>query len=159
MGFPYTSSLRRGYIVELLEKHGIFDEFKKTQWPLGNTSTGETKRRRFLRIKSQYEAFLSGRGAEPASEEASETADPQQGLEFALEAHLRDFLARNLERIEPGLRLYSAGDRIGIEFPIDGGRIDLLAIDGDGKIRRNRIKTVSRAKQDSRTACALYGLD
>lgn len=28
----YTSSLRRGYIVALFEKHGIFEEFKTTYW-------------------------------------------------------------------------------------------------------------------------------
>ncbi len=39
----YTSSLRRGYIVELFEKNGIFEEFKKSCWPYGNTPGGEAK--------------------------------------------------------------------------------------------------------------------
>lgn len=59
----YTSSLRRGYIVALFEKHGIFDAFKKEHWPLGNSPSGESKSRRFVRIKAQYEDFLAGRGA------------------------------------------------------------------------------------------------
>jgi RecB family endonuclease NucS len=59
--------------------------------------------------------------------------DAGQGVEFALEAHLRDFLAKNLDRIEPGLRLYDSPERDGIEFPVDGGRIDLLAMDQNGK--------------------------
>src|SRR6266478_8727707 len=58
----YTSSLRRGYIVALFEEHGIFDSFKKEQWPFGNTPSGEKRRLRYLRIKAQYEAFLTGRG-------------------------------------------------------------------------------------------------
>src|SRR5216684_7604182 len=63
----YTSSLRRGYIVALFEKNGIFDTFKEEHWPFGNTPSGEKGRLRYLRIKSQYEAFLDGRGPEPGS--------------------------------------------------------------------------------------------
>src|SRR5437016_696806 len=118
----HTSSLRPGYIIDLFEKHGIFDEFKTQHWTLGNTPTGETERRRYLRIKTQYEEFLAGRGPELSAESEAERAD---ALEFALEAHLRDFLARNLDRIEAGLRLYESSERNGIEFPIEGGRIDL----------------------------------
>jgi hypothetical protein len=130
----YTSSLRRGYIVTLFESKGVFDEFKKEHWSFGNTSAGERKRSRYLRIKERYEAFLSGRGLEPGADSAAEGAfDPEQALEFALEAHLRDFLARNLERIEPGLRLHASPESKGIEFPVDGGRIDLLAVDRNGK--------------------------
>src|SRR5947199_6063 len=40
----YTSSLRRGYIVDLFEKRGIFEEFKKSCWENGNTPAGESKR-------------------------------------------------------------------------------------------------------------------
>ena len=49
-----------------------------------------------------------------------------------MEAHLRDFLAKNLNHIESGLSLYQANERTGIEFPVDGGRIDILAIDKTG---------------------------
>ena len=55
---PYSSSLRRGYIVALFEKRGVFDEFKASYWEYGNTPAGETKRRRYLRIKQQYESFI-----------------------------------------------------------------------------------------------------
>ena len=148
----YTSSLRRGYIVSLFEEQGLFDTFKKIHWPFGNTPTGETRRRRFLRIKAQYEAFLAGRGPEPDGEASMDiSSDSEEGLEFALEAHLRDFLARNLERIEPGLSLYSASERSGVEFPVDGGRIDLLAVDRDGrfvvielKLSQGRNKTLGQ---------------
>jgi hypothetical protein len=128
----YTSSLRRGYIVALFEKHGFFDAFKKEHWSFGNTPTGEMLRRRYLRIKAQYEAFLAGRGPEPSPGDGAEGSS-EQALEFALEAHLRDFLAKNIERIETGLRLYASADRNGVEFPVDGGRIDLLAVDRKGK--------------------------
>lgn len=125
----YTSSLRRGYIVALFRDRGIFEDFKTAHWAFGNTPTGETQCRRYLRIKTQYEDFLAGRPTQPDEHGDPEGADPQDALEFALEAHLRDFLARNLDRIEVGLRLYTSGDRTGIEYPVDGGRIDLLAVD------------------------------
>src|SRR5260370_32454 len=132
--FCYTASVRRGFVVELFEKHGIFQEFKTKHWPVGNTPAGETKRRRYLRIKTQYDDFLAGHSPEPAAEDASEeSSEASQTVEFALEAHLRDFLARNLDTIETGLRLYESDGRKGIEFPIDGGRIDLLAVDAKGK--------------------------
>jgi hypothetical protein len=141
--YPYVSVLRRGYIVELFEKNGLFDDFKAKHWAFGNTPTGETQRRRFLRIKAQYEEFLAG--GQPLSErEPMGPSDLEDALEFALEAHLRDFLARNLERVEPGLRLYESGDRNGIEFPVDGGRIDLLAVDSYRHICGDRTETISR---------------
>jgi Endonuclease NucS len=130
----YTSSLRRGYIVALFEKHGLFDEFKKEHWSFGNSAAGERKRLRYLRIKGQYEEFLAGRGPEVISENGDEgPSDAEQALEFALEAHLRDFLAKNLERVETGLRLYDSPEHGGIEFPVDSGRIDLLAVDRNNK--------------------------
>ena len=130
----YTSSLRRGYIVMLFETKGLFEEFKKEHWSFGNTPAGERKRSWYLRLKARYEAFLSGRGSEPGADSGDEPAlDSEQALEFALEAHLRDFLAKNLDRIEPGLRLHTSSENKGVEFPVDAGRIDLLAVDRSGK--------------------------
>jgi hypothetical protein len=37
------------------------------------------------------------------------------------------------ERIETGLQLYASPERNGVEFPVEGGRMDLLAVDGNGK--------------------------
>jgi hypothetical protein len=130
----YSSTLRRGYIVDLFQKRGLLDQFNRAKWPFGNTAAGQRKMQRYLRIKQKYEDFIAGRA--PASESALDeeaAADAHETLEFALEAHLRDFLARNLDRIEPGLHLYAAEGQSGIEYPVDAGRIDLLAIDRAGK--------------------------
>src|SRR5262245_59800268 len=54
---PYTSSLRRGFVVALFEEHGLFDEFKQRYWSVGNTPEGQRLRRRFLRIKEQYDEW------------------------------------------------------------------------------------------------------
>lgn len=60
-------------------------------------------------------------------------ADPDEVYqgpnEFAYESDLRDFLARNLGLIEPGLTLYEDEEIKGIEFPVGGRYIDILAID------------------------------
>ncbi len=147
----YTSSLRRGYIIELFEKHSIFEDFKAAYWPYGNTTYGESKRRRYLKIKKQYEDFLSGRGPEMEAQTDEEIEDQENGQQFAAEADLRDFLAKNPSCIEKGLRLYQADGRSGVEFPVESGFIDILAIDQNQsfvvvelKVGRGRNKTIGQ---------------
>lgn len=54
---------------------------------------------------------------------------------FAMEAHLRDYLAKNLSVIEDGLQLYVDDDqRVGVEYRTDMGRIDILAVDKQGEM-------------------------
>jgi Endonuclease NucS len=146
----YTSSLRRGYIVELFEKQAIFEEFKASCWAYGNTPDGEAKRRRSLRIKKQYEDFLAGTAGQDTMEEAV-SEDEQSDQQFAAESDLRDFLAKNPTSIEPGLSLFSQGTQSGIEFPIENGFIDILAVDREGhfvvielKVGRGRNRAVGQ---------------
>jgi len=54
--------------------------------------------------------------------------------EFAYESDLRDFLAKNLSLIEPGLQLYQDEGITGIEFPAGGRFIDILAVDADKRL-------------------------
>ncbi len=50
---------------------------------------------------------------------------PREGSsEFAYEHDLRDYLARNLHLLEPGLRLYDEEGVTGVEFPAGGRYID-----------------------------------
>jgi endonuclease len=49
--------------------------------------------------------------------------------EFAYESDLRDFLAKNLSIIEPGMQLYQEEGITGVEFPAGGRFIDILAVD------------------------------
>src|SRR5258708_5615994 len=63
-----------------------------------------------------------------------EATAPQQAKIFAYESHLRDYLAYNLNVLEPSLRLYQEEDIPGIEYPIRGRRIDLLAVAQDGSL-------------------------
>lgn len=123
----YTSSLRRGYIVDLLQQRGLMSEFIRRHWPQGATPKGVSLSRRYLSIRARYEDFLLGQDGE-----TEELEDPSEQA-FAAESDLRDFLAQNLDKIEPGLRLHMDGERDGVEYPIEGGRIDILAIDTEGK--------------------------
>ena len=50
---------------------------------------------------------------------------------FSYEKDLQNYLSKNLEILEPGLRLYEADGISGIEFPVGNRRIDILAIDNN----------------------------
>ena len=71
---------------------------------------------------------------------AESQVDPtdDQGSAFALESHLRDYLARNLPELEGvngPLKLFvSADGRDGVEFQTDVGPIDILACTDNGDL-------------------------
>lgn len=71
-------------------------------------------------------------GVTDQDQEGLEDTEPEATGEFAYEHDLRDFLARNLHLIEVGLSLYADEGMSGIEFPVGGRFIDLLALDGNG---------------------------
>lgn len=54
--------------------------------------------------------------------------------QFAYESDLRDFLARNLSIIEPGLQLYEDEGITGVEFPVGGRFADILSVDAQGRL-------------------------
>jgi len=138
----YTSSVRRGFIVELFKQKGIFEAFKEAYWPNGNTLDGARRTRRYLKIKQQYDDFLSF-GQLPVAEYEEEGPSEQ---EFAYESDLRDFLGSNLGVVEPGLCLYQDDVSKGIEYPVGtGGRIDILAKDQSGRLVVIELK-VSRGR-------------
>ncbi len=143
----YTSSLRRGYVADLFTKKDLFDAFKQQYWPVGDTPWGQRKKEFWLRLKGRYEDFLAGRGEAAADGEDEE----EEEQAFAAEADLRDFLANNLSCVEPGLRLYQQGERKGVEFTVEDGRIDILAVDRSDrfvvfelKLARGRNKTLGQ---------------
>ena len=53
--------------------------------------------------------------------------------EFAFERDLRNFLVKNLSAISSDLKLYEEEGITGVEFPVGGRRIDILAQGADGK--------------------------
>lgn len=93
---------------------------------------------KFYKIdSSHFRLYEPGRDPTPVSEltpEVEELSDvsPEASSEFAYEHDLRDYLARNLHIIEPSLKLYTDEGITGVEFPVGGRYIDILAVDGAG---------------------------
>lgn len=82
---------------------------------------------------AQFKAILQGIPSEGIAMEVQPTVGLEEARAFALETHLRDFLARNLQLIEEGLSLFrDETGREGIEYPTDTGPIDLLAVNRNG---------------------------
>lgn len=67
-----------------------------------------------------------------AETEPEADASVEAAQEFAFERDLRNYLVKNLALIETGLRLYDEEGITGVEFPVGGRFIDILAIDRDG---------------------------
>lgn len=102
-----------------------------------------------------YRGYPAGEAPEEsdAVEEFRELTDELEGKrEFAYEAHLRDYLARNLGILEAGLVLWTGDEDESTEYNIDGKRIDILAKDRQGtpvvielKLSRGHEKTLGQA--------------
>jgi hypothetical protein len=72
------------------------------------------------------------RAQNPEEEYREESADSVGSGQFAYEADLRNYLAKNLSLVESGLQLYEDEGITGIEFPVGGRFIDILATDSTG---------------------------
>lgn len=130
--FPRFLYFRGSGEYELYDKakHGTFDEFGRPegQEPESDSSIDEIGQRIAAEIEERSSA------------------------EFAYEAHLRDYLARNLTLLESGLSLWTGSESDSVEFGIDGRRIDILAKDKDGipvvielKLSRGHDRTLGQA--------------
>lgn len=133
---------KKGRLVELFESRGIMDEFVAQYWPTRHTELGERRRQSYLDKKALNERLLRG---EPPDEDAGDavvgsSADDDQTsdtdlVSFALEAHLRDFIVENVEKVQVGgshLRLYTDANGDGREYRTAVGTIDILAVDDVG---------------------------
>jgi len=93
---------------------------------------------RFFKLNSfQFRLYEPGVDPTPISLATPVEDEPgevkvESSEEFAYEHDLRDYLARNLHIIEPSLKLYSEEGITGVEFPVGGRFIDILAVDGNG---------------------------
>jgi hypothetical protein len=67
-----------------------------------------------------------------AEKDVIEAEEEASSDEFAYEDDLRDFLAKNLTKIEPGLKLFEEEELNGVEYPVGGRYIDILAVDASG---------------------------
>ena len=98
----------------------MYDPTTDGQWELRYDDVGRV-------VIAKCEKPIDGSGPGPIPPEL------EDGLPFALESHLRDFLARNITTIrvrDKVLRLYmDDNERDGVEYPTDVGFIDILAVD------------------------------
>ncbi len=120
----YTSTLRRGKVLDLLEKNHLLNDFISRFWSFGKTDKGKQKIQRYKRI---LDSFLNSDRTEEEEEEEN-----IEETSFAYEEDLRDYFSTNLTVIEPGLTLFKDKNGTeGIEYPVDADnkRIDILAID------------------------------
>lgn len=116
--YDYLFSTGRGKVVWYEpEKQGVWEIAKATDGSLA------------VRLAEGV-----GENLGPAVETV-EAASDAYGV-FALEAHLRDYLAKNLPKLaghDGALSLYRTDDRDGVEFQTDVGPIDILAT-GNGDL-------------------------
>jgi len=149
----YTTSLRRAKIVGLLRRKNLLDKFIEINWPYALEPAGKKKLKWYEQIYSRYEK--SGPTAVPPRD-ASADNGVEAGTEFALEEHLRDYLAENLFILEPGLSLWPVENGDAVEFQVDQQgpthRIDILAQDSSGlpvvielKVSKGHEKVVGQA--------------
>ena len=82
-------------------------------------------------INTTATASIAGETATESELEPDETTD---GNEFAYERDLQNFLSRNLNLLEPGLRLYEDEGVTGTEFPVGGRFVDILAKDDRSRL-------------------------
>lgn len=66
------------------------------------------------------------------ADDAVELGAETGAQEFAFERDLRNYLSKNLTLLEPGLTLFQDEEFTGIEFPVGGRFIDILAVDSQG---------------------------
>lgn len=84
--------------------------------------------------KSDPAPIHSKSDATASQEKSVEPTETPSPSEFAYESDLRDFLAKNLSLIEPDLQLYQDEGITGIEFPVGGRFIDILALDAKKRL-------------------------
>jgi len=82
-----------------------------------------------LPINTTADASTS-KGTPPETPEGSSISAAEAASEFAYENDLKNFLAKHLSVLEPGLRLYEEEGISGVEFPAGARFIDILAVDG-----------------------------
>lgn len=91
----------------------------------------------FYKIDSfNFRLYEKGRDPVPVSVLTPQELEPLESSiegtsEFAYERDLNNYLARNLHIIDPSLRLYNEEGVTGLEFPVGGRFIDILALDKD----------------------------
>lgn len=73
--------------------------------------------------------YKQDNGIATAEETDNDETDDIETHEFAYEKDLKNFLAENPHVMHPSLSVYQDGDISGVEFPVGGRYIDILAVE------------------------------
>jgi hypothetical protein len=129
-GMSTNSTLRRHHpSIKPGSGYDLFFKLGPDQYRLWNKDTDPAPR-----YKPDLEKQLpgaSGNGSENEVE-VDESDSEVAASVFAFERDLRNYLVKNLKAIEPGLQLYEEEGITGVEFPVGGRFIDILAVDKSG---------------------------
>jgi endonuclease len=111
------------------QKHGVWEIYRDEKGKLSIRPIDESNPE-----DDEYQHFLPSDNTVLIQTNYSEQENDEiQRNQFALESHLRDYLAKNLSSIKGlpnNLRLFTDdSNRTGIEYRTDIGNIDVLAID------------------------------
>jgi len=142
-GTRQSRNIRKGIVVEELEKIGLFKSFCEKYWKNGFSATGIKAVRKY---KNHLNLLVENFDENESNEISDQLILQQINIEessFAYEDDLRDYLVNNLQIIEPGLTLFKDEKGIeGVEYSVDNNnkRIDILAID------KNKIPVVIELK-------------
>lgn len=126
-GMAINSTVRKHHPnIKPNSGHDLFFKVAPGRFRLWNKATdGEPV------YRDRTKPLVAAHGEEPETTlDADETNEGSH--EFAFERDLRNYLSKNLASIEQGLRVYQDEDFSGIEFPVGGRFIDILAVDANG---------------------------
>lgn len=126
----HTDQIPQGLDPDENNSHQLRDGLKKQGWSVNETDDEV----RLIRPDVADDASSVSVLGEPS--EGETVPDPEAQFEFALESHLRDFIARNLATIPIAWKKMTLFvdqlKRKGIEYPTNVGPIDILAVDEKG---------------------------
>jgi len=87
-----------------------------------------------IRTRADFERVTAEEGAILDDSDETTVVTSAASSEFAYERDLRDYLAKNLHIISPDLTLYEEEGVRGVEFPVGGRYVDILARDSEGYV-------------------------
>lgn len=125
------------WFPDVIDRSAMTQELKYSAGAIGTVSE-----------LTKYSAELQTLINRPATAPLLDESSVEDEVAFALEAQLQQFLVANWESTDLGKKFdiyQDEGDRVGVEYPTDTGRIDVLAISKDGsellvvELKRGRV--------------------
>ncbi len=125
------------WFPDVIDRSAMTQELKYSAGAIGTVSE-------LTKYSAELETLINRPATAPILDESS----VEDEVAFALEAQLQQFLVANWESTDLGKKydIYQdEGDRVGVEYPTDTGRIDVLAISKDGsellvvELKRGRV--------------------